>query len=211
MGGIVATARLSEVEITPWTGPLPDTVAALVADANRRIEQFDEEFQASIPAFVPSDFDAAYRMLTSVRDSHAATGRRLVEWGSGLGAVTCLAAELGFDAVGIEIEPSLIQIARSLASDHGVDVQFVCGSYVPSGAEPFVDTAGEVTWLRTDRPDCYAEIGLDPEDFDVIYAYPWPGEEQVIFDLFENCAATGTLLLTFHGQDGLRVQRKVRR
>jgi hypothetical protein len=33
----------------------------------------------------------------------------------------------------------------------------------------------------------------------------------VIFDLFKSCASVGALLLTFHGQDGLRLQRKVRR
>ena len=42
-------------------------------------------------------------------------------------------------------------------------------------------------------------------------AYPWPGEEQVIFDLFTDYAAVGALLLTYHGQDGVRLARKVRR
>ena len=32
-----------------------------------------------------------------------------------------------------------------------------------------------------------------------------------IFDLFTDYAATGALLLTYHGQDGLRLQRKVKR
>ncbi|MGD9636969.1 MAG: hypothetical protein AB7U97_27055, partial [Pirellulales bacterium] len=140
-----------------------------------------------------------------------AAGGRFLEWGSGIGIVACLAAELGFDSIGIEIEEPLVQIAESIASDHDIDVEFACGSYVPHGAEPFIDTAGEVTWLRTDRPDSYADLDLEPEDFDLIYAYPWPGEEQVIFDLFERCASVGALLLTFHSQDGLRLQRKVRR
>jgi predicted O-methyltransferase YrrM len=139
------------------------------------------------------------------------TGERFLEWGSGIGVVTCLAAQIGFDAVGIEIEASLVEIARRLATDHDIDVEFACGSYVPAGAEPLVDTVGEVTWLRTDRPDCYAELELDPEDFDVVFAFPWPGEEQVIFDLFASCAAVGTLLVSYHSQEGLRVQRKVRR
>ena len=152
-----------------------------------------------------------YHALDWIASAHLAAGRRFLEWGSGIGVVACLAAELGFDAIGIEIEPALVEIAESLAADHEVDVEFACGSYVPNGAEPFVDIAGEVTWLRTDRPDSYADLDLEPEDFDLIYAYPWPGEEQVIFDLFENCAAVGSLLLTYHSQDGLRLQRKVRR
>jgi predicted O-methyltransferase YrrM len=207
----VAAVRLIDVQIEPRLGPLPDDVAALVADANRRVQRFDEEFPASIPAFVPSDYELVYRALESVQELRLATGRRFLEWGSGIGVVSCLAAQVGFDAVGIEIEPPLVEIARSLAADHGFDVQFACGSYVPDGAEPLVDIIGEVTWLRTDRPDCYDDLELDPEDFDVVFAYPWPGEEQVIFDLFASCAAVGTLLVSYHSQEGLRVQRKVRR
>ena len=207
----MAAVRLIEVEIEPRSGPLPDDVFALVADANRRVQQFDEDFPASIPAFVPSDYELVYRALASVQELRLATGRRFLEWGSGVGVVSCLAAQIGFDAVGIEIEAVLVEIARRLAADHGFDVQFACGSYVPDGAEPLVDIIGEVTWLRTDRPDCYAEIELDTEDFDVVYAFPWPGEEQVIFDLFTHSAAVGTLLVSYHSQEGLRVQRKVRK
>jgi hypothetical protein len=44
-----------------------------------------------------------------------ATGRRFIEWGSGLGVVTCLAEWAGFDAIGIEIEPRLVGMAEELA------------------------------------------------------------------------------------------------
>lgn len=203
--------RLVEVEFELSSGPLHDDVATLLADAQRRIDAFDEAFQASIPAFVPSDFELVYRALAALAEQRLATGRRFLEWGSGIGVVTCLAAQVGFDSVGIEIEAALVDVAESLAADRGIEVQFECGSYVPDGAEPIVDTLGEVMWLRTDRPDCYAELELDPEDFDVVFAYPWPGEEQVIFDLFASCAAVGALLVSYHSQEGLRVQRKVRR
>jgi SAM-dependent methyltransferase len=203
--------RLSEIELLPGRGAVPEDVAKLLADAQLRLQQYDAKFQASIPAFVPSDFEQVYRALQWIEASQLAAGHRFLEWGSGIGIVACLAAELGFDAIGIEIEPALVEIAESFAAAHDVDVEFACGSYVPQGAEPFVDTAGEVTWLRTDRPDSYADLDLEPEDFDIIYAYPWPGEEQVIFDLFASCAAVGALLLTYHSQDGLRLQRKVRK
>ena len=42
----------------------------------------------------------------------------------------------------------------------------------------------DVAWLTTTGPDGYDELELEPDDFDVVFAYPWPGEEQVIFDLF---------------------------
>ena len=113
--------------------------------------------------------------------------------------------------MGIEIEPPLVEMADELAERFDIAAQFVCGSFVPFGSESLVDSVGEVTWLRTDAEDGYRELELDPDDFDVIFAYPWPGEEQVVFDLFEDCAAVGTLLLTYLSQDGLRLQRKVRR
>jgi SAM-dependent methyltransferase len=203
--------RLSEIELPSTQLPLPANVATLLADAQLCLQQYEAKFEASIPAFVPSDFEQAYRALTWIESTHLAAGRRFLEWGSGIGIVAALAALVGFDAVGIEVEPPLVEIARAFAADHRIDVEFACGSYVPSGAEPFVDIAGDVTWLRTDRPDSYAGLGLEPEDFDLIYAYPWPGEEQVVFDLFEACASVGALLLTYHSQDGMRLQRKVRR
>jgi len=186
-------------------------VAALLADAQRELQRFDADFHAAIPAFVPSDFELTYQALAEIQSRQLATGRRFVEWGSGIGVVTCLAAMVGFDAVGIEVEPPLVAIARALAARHDIAVEFACGSYVPNGAEPVVDTAGDVTWLRTDRPSSYAELKLEPEDFDLVFAFPWPGEEQVIYDLFQKTAAVGTLLLTYHSQDGLRLHRKVRR
>jgi hypothetical protein len=203
--------RLTEIEIELTDAPLPDAVAELLADAKIRLHEFDAKFQASIPAFVPSDFEPVYRALAWIQDTHLPTGRRFLEWGSGIGAVTCLAALAGFDAIGIEIEPPLVEIAESLAADHAVEAEFACGSYVPAGAESLVDVLGEVTWLRTDGPDSYADLELEPDDFDVIFAYPWPGEDRVIFDLFEHSAAVGALLLTYHSQDGLRLNRKVRR
>lgn len=203
--------RLVEIELPIERSPLPPAIAALLDDAQLRLQQYDAKFQAAIPAFVPSDFEQVYHALTAIETARLAAGHRFLEWGSGIGVVTCLAATAGFDAIGIEIESPLVQIAEELADDHAIDAEFACGSYVPHGAEPYVDTVGEVTWLRTDRPDSYADLDLEPEDFDLIYAYPWPGEEQVIFDLFERSASVGALLLTFHGQDGLRLQRKVRR
>jgi hypothetical protein len=203
--------RLVEVDLTLSADPVPDNVAQLLADARRRIEQLEDETRAAIPAFVPSDFELVYRALGYVKLARLATGRRLVEWGSGIGAVTCLAVLAGYDAVGIEIEPTLVAIAEDLAHDHNIHTQFAQGSFVPHGAQPRLDWTGGVSWLSTGGPDGYAELELDPDDFDIIFAYPWPGEEQVIFDLFTDCAAVGTLLLTYHGQEGLRLHRKVKR
>jgi hypothetical protein len=203
--------RLAELEFEPSRIAIPPDIAALLADANDRIEAPDNTTRIEIPAFVPSNFELAYRALAEIQASSLATGRRFIEWGSGIGVIACLASCVGFDAVGIEIEPKLVDIARRLAADHKIAVQFAGGSFIPDGIVPRVDWVDGVAWLTTTGDDGYKELDLEPDDFDIVFAYPWPGEEQVIFDLFADTAAVGSLLLTYHGLDGVKLQRKVKR
>jgi hypothetical protein len=189
---------------------LPNAVARLIADAQRQVEAFSNQHAASVPAFVPSDFELVYRGLAAIQSQRLAAGQRFIEWGSGFGVITCLAETLGFDAVGIEIEPQLVELADALAAEHGIAAQFARGSFLPPGAEPRLEMPDDVAWLTTTGPDGYEELETEPDEYDVVFAYPWPGEEQVIFDVFADCAAVGALLLTYHGQEGLRLQRKVR-
>ena len=202
--------RLTDIDLALANDPIPTAVAALIADAKARIEELEDKSRAAMPAFVPSDFEVAYRSLEAVHSANLATGRRFLEWGSGIGVVACLAAQLGFDAIGIEIEEPLVDIANDLADAHDIDVEFLCGSFVPHGTEVTVGTADDFAWLSATGPVAYDDLDLEPNDFDLIFAYPWPGEEQIIFDLFATHAATGALLLTYHGVEGVRLQRKVR-
>jgi predicted O-methyltransferase YrrM len=206
----VPVMRLVEIKLELPEVAMPANVVRLLAQARRRIAALEKEAQPALAAFVPSDFELVYKALLSIQSRRLATGRRFIEWGSGLGVVTCLAEWAGFDAVGIEIEPRLVQMAETLAAKYGVASQFVCGSFVPPDAELRLERLADIAWLSNDGPDGYNELELEPDDFDVVFAYPWPGEEQVIFDLFADCAAVGALLLTYHGLDGVRLQRKVR-
>lgn len=201
---------LSEIEFELAGEPLPADIAALIADAQTRVEEFSDRYAATVPAFVPSDFELVYRGLVGVQQARLAPGRRFVEWGSGIGVITCLADRAGFDAAGIEIEESLVDLAEALADDHGIAVEFARGSFLPPGAEPRLEMPDDVAWLSTIGANGYDELDAEPDEYDLVFAYPWPGEEQVIFDVFEDCASTGALLMTYHGQDGLRLQRKVR-
>jgi hypothetical protein len=203
--------RLADVEFDPPKIAIPADIAELIADAQQRIDALDNTTRIEIPAFVPSNFEVAYRALAEIRASNLATGRRFIEWGSGVGVVACLASSLDFDAVGIEIETKLVAIAQQIATDHKIDVQFACGSFVPDGVNPSVDWGDGVAWLTTTGVDGHQELELDPDDFDVVFAYPWPGEEGVVFDLFAKAASVGALLLTYHGIDGVKLQRKVKR
>jgi hypothetical protein len=210
-GGGVSAMGLVQIDLALTLEAVPPAVGRLLDDGRRFVTRMEDESRATIPAFVPSDFELVYRALAAIKLGRLATGQRFVEWGSGVGVVTCLAALVGFDSVGIEIEPRLVAMANELATVHHINTQFACGSFVPHGAEPNLDWTADVAWLSPGGADGYQELELDPDDFDVVFAYPWPGEEQVIFDLFADTATVGALLLTYHGLEGLRLQRKVRR
>lgn len=201
---------LALVELPPGDTALPPEVQTLVDDAQQRIEALIESRRdRPIVAFVPSEFAPVYQVLACIAQLELAPGHRFAEWGSGVGVVSCLAAMLGLDAVGIEIEPDLVATSQALAADHAVDVQFVTGNFIPPGGEELTQRQGDIAWLRADGPCAYGQLDLEPDDFDLVFAYPWPGEEQIVFDLFERCSATGALLLTYHGQEGLQLRRKV--
>ena len=85
---------------------------------------------------------------------------------------------------------------------------FAQGTFVPPGAESLVENT-EYPWWDVGAPNGYEELGVEPEDCDVIYAYPWPGEESIIDALFARSASVGALLVTNHGVSGMRFLRKV--
>jgi len=194
--------------------PLPTRVRLFLDDASTRIDEFIERHRDNPAAgFVPSDYQTVYRMIRSLRSSVAGgllPGNAFCEWGSGMGVIASLASMTGFDAVGIEIDNRLVEEARLLANDHHVQVELVQGSYVPSGHE--TDDAMEAGHVMTleDGRAAYDELGLEPDDFDCIFAYPWPGEDDLVASIFDRYAARGAVLMTFHGQDGLMLRRKVK-
>lgn len=203
-------AHLKTLPFDPPSLALPERIVQLLNDADTRIDDFQFEHRDTpVAAFVPSDFVLAYQSLASIASLNLAPGRRFVEWGSGVGVVTCLAASLGFDAVGIEIEDDLVQVSRELADDHGIATEFCSGSFVPPDEIDLFDLSGDFNWVRTDAVSAYEELDLEPDDFDVVYCYPWPGEEALSEQLFAECGATGALLLSFHGRDGMKLRRRV--
>ena len=203
-----------DIDISINGSVLPDDVVAFLREADLRVSQFVKNSPLRVTGFVPSDFVTVYHSLRAITEANLARGTSLCEWGSGFGVVASLAAMLEFKASGIEVERGLVDASRRLADDFGLPVEFVHGSFVPSGAEAdveeaYADTSTEYFWLVTDADDAYDELGLDPDDFDVVFAYPWPGEECLITSLFENYAADGALLLTYNQYDSLQLQRNV--
>jgi hypothetical protein len=203
---------LTEIRLEPSRERLPADVAAFLREAERRLRRVQSAQHSA--AFVPSDFVGAYRALRALSERGLARGAFFCEWGSGLGVVACLAALLDFDACGIEIEPALVAAAQRLARDFELPAQFACGSFIPAGAIAEVSTDSAFAWLTTDSTEPIDDpdgFGLDVDDFDVIFAYPWPDEEHFTAALFERYAAPGALLLTHHSTCEFRLRRKVRK
>jgi len=196
---------LIELPVPTTPAPLPARIHSLLTAADQLIDELDAS--GRVTAFVPSDYPGAYHVLKGLAASGLARGSRFCEWGSGFGVVTCLAAEVGFDACGIEADGELVDRARELAADFDSAAEFVHGSFVPPGAEARVHTAGNYAWMTTEADYAYEELGDDVADFDVVFAYPWPDEEHITESLFERYAGTDALYVTYHGEAGFRVRR----
>jgi len=209
---------LEDVKIRPIETALPLDVEAFIEEASRRIDLYlARQTKLRVPRFVASDAREAYRALRAVSEDRLALGCTFCEWGSGFGVITSLASMLGFDACGIEIEESLVENARQLAADFHLESRFVCGSYIPEEYDYSTDGVGNTVALSESTPlpselargvrvfDCDNEI----EEYDVIYVFPWPGEAELVEELFDSRAAAGALLVTYDQQDGVIVQRRV--
>ena len=206
---------LKEIELSLELDSLPDDVAALLDQADEVHQRFMRDNSDWGTGFFPSDYVTVYHALLAITQLDLATGSAFCEWGSGLGVVTNLAEMQGWQACGIEINRDLVDEAIELAEAFDSHAEFVHGSFVPRGCEAraekaYAATDEGVAWLSTEADDAYDDLGLDPDDFDLIFAYPWPGEENVIDELFDYCAARGALLLTYGQQNSVRLHRKVK-
>lgn len=203
---------LADVPLPPSATRPDAATAAFLKDAGERIDAFFEaRWQDPIVGFVPSDFAKVWPVLAALAERDLAPGRRFCEWGCGFAVVTGLAARLGFESHGIEIEADLVTEARRLLADHRLDAQLAVGSFVPPGGESLAEIKAEMAWLVTGGPDGHARLGRSADEWDVVFAYPWPGEEHVVERIFERFAAPRALLVTHRSEKGTRVQRKVAR
>ena len=205
---------LADIEVSFKKSVLPDNVEQFLREADDRVSHFVRSSAKRATGFVPSNYVSVYNALRAICETEVSVGGSLCEWGSGFGVVSSLASMLGFNACGIEIDSALVDASRSLASDFALPVEFVHGSFVPPGseahaAEAYTDNNSEYSWLIEDGDDAYAKLGLQLDSFDIVFAYPWPGEEYLIERLFEDGAASGALLLMYSDVDSLSVRRKV--
>ena len=121
---------------------------------------------------------------------------------------------LGFKSHGIEIEQELVDAAQQLAEDFDLPTHFVQGSFIPAGAETYAEQAyaansSEFLWVVTDADAAYEELGLELDDFDLVFAYPWPGDDSLLAEIFDRYAAQEALLLTYDQFNSIQLRRKV--
>lgn len=209
--GYAARVPLLPVEIEPVPHALPPACAALLADAQARIDAwFARPSHVAGVGFIPSDYELVWRTLAALRQTHP-DARQLLEWGSGFGVVTGLGALLGFTASGIEVDPELVATSRELLAAHGLRATIAAGSFVPDGLADLDRLADLESRIVLDAADGYDELGADLDDFDVVFAYPWPTEEALYCRVFARGANYGALLLTYSRTEGIRAYRKLGR
>lgn len=149
--------------------------------------------------FVSADYVEVYNALVKLR-GHVET---VLEWGSGLGVVAIMASRLGFDAYGIEVEPLLVEQAKELSSRYHSDAQFAVGSFIPDDYQWGAELPGNPSRTETDSRAAYDELDMQIDDFDLIYAYPWPDEHGLYLDIVRQHCGEKTLYLSYDAREGV--------
>lgn len=190
--------------------PVSEAASQLIDEAHERIEEMMLLSGSRISDnFVTSDFSLVDQALDWIENNHLLTGNRFCELGSGMGVAAMLASMRGMEAVGIETDPLLVSQATALADAWGLSTRFFCGSFIPASARAMFETATDLEHIHTADADAYEEMGLELDDFDLCYAFPWPGEQSYFEAIFRDGAASGGLLLTYGGRDGMQLKRRV--
>ena len=176
-------------------------LAELQDEGQELWNRFDTEVrQREWHPFVPADSSKVLDALIRL----SAPGLRFLEWGSAMGVNTIMADLLGYEAYGIEIDPALVATARALAARFDSRALFAVGSFLPGGYT-WRSASGD-TRLGTigHAASAYYELGRALDDFDLVFAYPWSGEEPIMHDVMRRYGARGARLL-MHGAAGVQV------
>lgn len=148
----------------------------------------------SIPDFEPADGRIGWNILNSVRqqlltDSDKDSNKNqknpvFCELGSGIGLITLLAASTGMAASGIEIEEELVDLACGFSEQYAIPASFYNASIYPKDN---------------------SVSSIDYGAVDLFFAYPWPNQISRVVALFDQVAASGALLVCYHGGQNYRL------
>ncbi|MDQ8195574.1 hypothetical protein QEH59_14165 [Coraliomargarita sp. SDUM461004] len=192
---------------------MPEPFATLINDADQRWHVFwAQKLNKRYPRYVASEPAQVYAALKHVRDQGLALGDRFIEWGSGFGVATSLAAQLGYEATGIELEEGLVQIAESLAATHQTGAEFINTSYIPEGYISYehiggTDIVPDDSFGHQSEPARYEEMDIGLDEIDVFFVYPWPGEQEMMLKLFESVASEDAILIAYYGDKEICIYR----
>jgi hypothetical protein len=210
---------IEEIAMEGSEARVSDKVARLIATCSRGWERFfadNDDHRA--PRFVPSVPERVFAVLEEVTTRKLPPNRAFCEWGSGFGTVTCLAALLGYEAYGLEIDEELVRLSRAIARCLGIPVQILRTSLFPTGYEAYVGVDG-VALVTPKSVSAYTDEAREPLRYDgmeiaiadigLFFAYPWPEERELMQKLFEAVAMEGAMLVMYHTDTDIRVFRKV--
>ena len=162
--------------------------------------EFSNSLEGAFHHFLPADYGLVLESLVELRSR----ADSFLELGSGVGTVTILADLVGFQATGIEIEPELVRLSYALAEQFDSRAEFVEGSFVPVEFRDEIALQDPDFPAVTDGIDAFEELGMEISDFDLVYAYPWPGEEEWMMELVRRFSGPQTLFLAYRGEEGIR-------
>ena len=189
---------------------IPQEIEQLLAKADTVLQSYwDSWHRRPIEQYVACDFRDVWRAMHAVRSQNLAPGNLFCEWGCGFGIVTALAAKLGWDAVGIEAEEFLVQQARGFLRSEKIPAEIWNGNFLPTGAERLAKRQANHASLFHQIESVYLSESLNIDDFGAIFAYPWPGEDYFLKDVFRHYAADQSVLILFLGPYELEIYRKV--
>lgn len=187
---------------------VPVRIRQWISEGRQRIETFQDCWDRPlIEQFVPADYELVYQSLCWTKSHQPMIGNRFLEWGCGFAIISALASTLDFDCIGIEAEDELLQQGRQTIAAWEVDLELSHGNFLPQGAE---DLADDPTLPSLGHPvgSVYDRLGLDLDDFALVYTYPWPGESDFHESVFDRYGAKGALLMLFRGPNEMRLWRK---
>jgi hypothetical protein len=201
------------------TTELPLEVSRLIQESEWRLNQFyTNQSHCRFPRFLPSDPALVFAAMEYVTRHDIAPGRVFCEWGSGFGTGTCLAALLGYEAYGIEIQPELAEVSREMACKLDIAVEILCTSYIPEGYESYSGVGGEdlvqselfcYAGATIDHKPRYEGMDIDLASIDLFFVYPWPDEQELMTKLFDAVAVDGAILIAYYSPREICVYQKV--
>lgn len=207
-------SSITQIDYEAKVHDLPQSFSELINHAEDLWTEFwAKKLNRRFPRYIASDPAQVYAALKHVRESGLAYGDRFIEWGSGFGVATSMAAMLGYEATGIELEAGLVKIATKLADAHNTGAEFIATSYIPEGYISYehiggTDIVPDDSFGHQSEAPRYEDMDVALDEIDVFFVYPWPGEQEMMLKLFESVASEDALLIAYLGDQEVCLYRK---